>query len=214
MPKPDIALDGRSNATVGDLLRSGREALSVYVFKQLPKNESEIRALIAQRPVLTAALATAAGSVAMQLVLSVLRRKPREAVKAPSTNHLVALATAIWPFVRKPTAPTQREQSFGSDPDESGVHWSGAPSARLRRAPPESRWPSVFVKRGQRAVNKAALQASALARTKARSAAHLAEGVSDIVLQRVETTAKNRPVSTLIAAAGVGFVVTWICARR
>jgi hypothetical protein len=58
------------------------------------------------------------------------------------------------------------------------------------------------------------LEASETAKAKGRAAARLAEDVSDALVEQVTIAAKNQPVWTLVAAAGAGFAVTWLSARR
>jgi hypothetical protein len=229
MQKPELAPDEQSHSAMADLLRSGRDALANDVFKQLPKSEAEFRALVATRPVLMSAVAVAAGCAAMQLVLAALRREPRTAAQAPAGHHWLSVATALWPFVRRPASPTQAVDGRGADGVpcddvddgvDDGVNDGvngvddGVNDPGPRGGRPKVRWHVADLWPGHRVVDKAVQEASETAKAKARDAARLAEDVSDAVVEHVAMAAKNQPVWTLVAAAGVGFAVTWLSARR
>jgi hypothetical protein len=226
MQTPELAPDEHSHSAVADLLRSGRDALANDVFKQLPKSEAEFRALVATRPVLMSAVAVAAGCAAMQLVLAALRREPRTVAETPAGHHWLSIATAIWPFVRRPASPAHAADGGGVDGVErDDVHDGprdgmndglndGAPDLGPRGRRPKMRWHVADWWPGHHVVDRAVQEASATAKAKARDASRLAEDVSGAVVEHVALAAKNQPVWTLVAAAGVGFAVTWLSARR
>lgn len=213
MEKPDSTHHARANALAGDLLRSGHEALTVHVFKHLPRNETEFRALVAQRPILMAAIAATAGSAAMQLLLAAHRREHRETPRTPSRHHWFSIATAIWPFVRKADRHLDPVEGADSGAAEHGVTQAAAFDRRPHAGRRAEAW-TVGLGRAAGAVKAGMREASEMASVKTCKTTQFIDEASHAVSEHAAATAKRQPVWTLVAGAGAGFVVTWLVARR
>lgn len=186
--------------------------------------DQQLRQQIAERPLVAAVVAAAAGAFATQLLLSIARRRSSAADvdgSEPATAPLLASFFAgAWKFLRPthPPAPSATATPPVDVPAQKSGLWadrllrgSAEARAQLHRAREAARQSSH---KAEATVQRAAEHAKSSLEMLGREAASSTSRVSREVLEQVESSATKHPMGTVAAAAGLGFLVTLLWARR